>query len=129
MEMSARQAAVIVALTSLWAAPTVAAPVQSEVTGNKLYELCSQTDASMAGFLGCRFYIDAVIDDAAMMDTSVAPGAFGSKFRFCLRPSVTSAQVRDVVLDYLRDNPSVRDTNAAVLVRLSLSVTFPCSTQ
>lgn len=45
----------------------------------------------------------------------------------CSGQSVTSGQTRDVVKQYLEQNPSVRDLNADLLTVVALGLAFPCA--
>jgi hypothetical protein len=44
----------------------------------------------------------------------------------CSPQSVTSGQTRDVVKQYLEQNPANRDLVADLLVRVSLAIAWPC---
>lgn len=45
----------------------------------------------------------------------------------CSGVSVTSGQTRDVVKQYLEQNPAVRDLSADLLTVIALGIAFPCA--
>ena len=45
---------------------------------------------------------------------------------FCPRAGTSIAQISDVVLKYLKDNPEIRNQNASDLVMDAFELSFPC---
>lgn len=77
-------------------------------TGNKLYEEYTKNRALFIG------YVTGVHDDAKVRMT------------FCSPAQATTVQISDVVMHYLRDNPTHRDQPAHWLVRDAFAVAWPC---
>lgn len=50
----------------------------------------------------------------------------GQNSTHCSGSQVTAGQTRDVVKQYLEQNPSIRDISADVLVTIALGQAFPC---
>jgi hypothetical protein len=97
-------------------------PVPAQwVDGNGLYSDCEK------GNLKCYGYIFGLIDalDLSELLTDKPPLP---KAKTCMPAEVTGQQLRDVVLEFLRDNPAKRHLAAAVLVAKALSDAFPCET-
>jgi len=113
-------------ITSLAVAALIALgsaqPAQAEFRifgGNHLFEMCNSKDAARS--LYCDGYIRGIAEALTIDAATKAPeGA-----EFCLRPTVTHAQVRDIVLTYLRDHPKERDGFAFELVRRAIFDAFP----
>ena len=99
------------ALLLLAALPAQAQRV-SKVSGNALMTLCSRTDIK-----GCDAYLDGIAD---AMAEEPAPR------RACIPPSVTTPQLRDVVLKLLHDAPERRELPAARIVVHAFAKAFPC---
>jgi len=45
---------------------------------------------------------------------------------FCSPGGVNQGQIRDIVFNYLRDNPQIRQKDAYILVVQALNKAFPC---
>ena len=45
----------------------------------------------------------------------------------CLPELATKGQISEVVIKFIRDDPSVRHLQASTLVKVSLATTFPCA--
>ena len=45
---------------------------------------------------------------------------------FCSPGGVNQGQIRDIVFNYLRDNPQIRQKDAYILVAQALNKAFPC---
>jgi hypothetical protein len=80
--------------------------------GNRLYEMCVAQDIVKKEY--CRAYISGMTD------------AFNWDRFVCNPKHTTEGQVRDVVLNYLRDHPETRHYSAPSLARQALSQAFPC---
>jgi len=82
--------------------------------GNQLLAKC-QGDTTNRGF--CFGYVEGVTD---ALDDPV------EGFRACTPAGVTAGQVQDVVIAWLKANPTQRHLAAHSLVALALSEAFPC---
>jgi len=81
--------------------------------GNALMARCSGPDPKL-----CEVYLDGF---AAAL-TQIAPDVRHA----CLPDSVTSAQMKDVLLKYLRNEPEHRDWVAAKLTLHAFAKAWPC---
>ena len=94
-------------------------------TGNDLYSLCTnrggpETYACIAWFSAHRntvYYVDQVLK---------VLGTQGPTKPFCIPQNVTTGQVKDVAVNYLRDNPETRHRDAVLLVGAALLRAWPC---
>jgi hypothetical protein len=80
------------------------------IDGNELWKSCDRKE----GF--CNGYIQGVVDASEGRERSY----------FCLSEKVMSSQARDVVINWLRDNPAERHNPAAWLVTVAMMDAFPC---
>lgn len=64
----------------------------------------------------------AVSDTLAFMRTVIK-----DQFPICVSGNVTSRQLADVVVKYIRDNPKDRHLNAATISALAFRDAWPCS--
>lgn len=92
----------------------VAAP--NFLTGNALLDRCATNDT---GTVLCIGYVEGVADLSGLLDA-----ANGSPQ--CIPTSVMSAQVRDVVIDYLKHHPATRHEPAANLVLQAIHEAWKC---
>lgn len=101
------------AVLALTAALVLALPARAEFfDGNKLYEQCISDTAWQRG--DCLGYTSGVFDSL-------------QGIRWCAPENVTRGQVRDIVVQHLRDNPATRSsTSADVLIRVALESIWPC---
>jgi hypothetical protein len=81
-------------------------------TGNHLLQKMQSTDT-----------VDRMLAMGYVMGVSDAH----QNISHCSGQRVTSGQTRDVVKQYLEQNPSVRDLSADVLTLVALSLAFPCA--
>ncbi len=82
------------------------------LSGNDLYNMCDAQSVACAGYV------------AGMADAFVRDGTL------CLPQSnVTTKQLADVVMAYLRDHPETRGYSAASLGHAAFSSTFPCASK
>jgi hypothetical protein len=82
-------------------------------TGNELYDACVNDTHFCYGF------IEAIADAMS--------GRFGVQGWYaCIDQQVIARQIYDVVVEYLRDNPTSRHLGADGLVAHALSLNFPC---
>lgn len=98
-------------LACLLAAPAHAQRV-SKVTGNSLLGLCSATDVK-----GCDAYVSGVADALAEAGETRAA---------CIPASVTTQQLRDVVIKALRDQPQNREMPGGRLTVHAFEKAWPC---
>lgn len=111
-------AGIVMAITLSWFI-TGAADAGGFVDGNKLYEWCQgftpQTSVPRDGyrFSSCEAYV---------LGSADVPYTRG----FCLDDRVTSTQIVDVVVAFLRDHPGGRHHLAAIVVAQALATAFPC---
>jgi hypothetical protein len=90
-------------------------PVHADFSdGNELLERCSSEQSFGSGY--CAGYAAAIADAARVI----------SGDQVCIPATATLAQVRDVVIQYLREHPEERHYAAGSLVLRSLLVAFPC---
>lgn len=90
------------------------------ITGNQLFETCGTAEqtsqAWSSGF--CDGYIAGVFESLAPVGGIICPS-----------PEVTNQQVVDVVRQFLKAAPEVRDKAGSVLVSYALRRVFPCQTR
>jgi hypothetical protein len=85
----------------------------SKVDGNKLLDYCTSKAT-----LGCDAYLDGIADGIEAEGRAKAVA--------CIPKAVTTTQMRDVVVKYLRGNPQTREFSAARLATKAFSAAFPC---
>ncbi|NOV20286.1 hypothetical protein E5S70_30235 [Ensifer adhaerens] len=86
------------------------------ISGNKLYELCASENAFNGGI--CAGFVMAVADEIERRR------AVELKLPQCFREGVTASQVKDVVTNYLRDNPQMRNSGGGVLADWAIVTAF-----
>ena len=100
-------------LAALLAAGGAAAHGLSPVDGNKLMSVCTAKEAA-----ACEGYILGVVGMLSEERESKSP--------VCISPSVTPAQLHDVLVKFLRAHPESRSLKGAGLTVLALHQAFPC---
>ena len=68
-------------------------------------------------------------EEAPVWATAYVAGVYDSLKTgryICIRPSITTGQMRDVAIKYVKENPKLRDGQAHMLVRDALINAFPC---
>ena len=95
------------------AASSAQAQRVSKVDGNHLLTYCTAKATTP-----CDAYLDGVGDGIE--------GEGRAKADACIPVTVTTAQLRDVVVKYLHNNPQTRQMKAGVLVTRAFSAAFPC---
>ena len=98
-------------------------------TGNELYAICTSSDSSDRA--ECLGYVVGLADAGAynpivMKGYYTGWGANLGQARWCLPEGVIVTQIRDVVLNYLRDKPQWRNSGAAGLAAFALEDAWPC---
>jgi hypothetical protein len=83
-------------------------------TGNRLLGYCT-TSAPGPAEMVCLGYVEGVADDME------------AKRMICLPAHVTTGQLEDIVVRYLREHPESRHLVASELIAGALLETFPCS--
>lgn len=106
--------AVLIAVVANVASPAWA----GYINGNELHKECQSETAYNAG--SCINYVLGVVDSAQGPDRGVGG------YVFCPPDSVSASQSRDIVKNWLADNPGERRYNAASLVASALSEVWPC---
>lgn len=111
-----RSTGFIMGLAACAAALPVAAQAQrvSRIDGNKLMTYCTAS----RGTTGCDAYLDGIADAIEAGGRAHAPA--------CIPAPVTTAQLRDVVVKYLHDNPQSRQLKAGTLTVRAFAAAFPC---
>ncbi len=101
--------------------PAEAAPTVSNLlTGNDLYATCSEMGGigkGMVNFGMCYGYISGAIDTYASVRSE-------SGLDPCFAPGVTTKQLVDMVVAYLRDNPAERHSPANYSVAKAVKSLF-----
>lgn len=87
-----------------------------DFTGNTLYNTCRANDGP--SMISCFRYIGGVVDGVSLSHPD-------GKEPFVIPDDASITQVRDVVVNYLRDNPDKRHWAAVVLVWNALQGAFP----
>jgi hypothetical protein len=104
--------AAVPAMFLLSAAPAAGQRV-TKLDGNKLLALCSGKNS-----VGCEAYLDGVADAMAEEPTPR---------RACIPAAVTTAQLHDVVLKLLHNEPQKRELPAGRIVVHAYAKAFPCT--
>jgi hypothetical protein len=83
------------------------AATEVDYSGNELLKYC--TSGNSLETVACQAYINGIREvlSLASADAGREP---------CIPPSVTGAQIKDVVVRHLRENPETRHLDRAVLV-------------
>lgn len=92
--------------------------VNGYLDGNELLTWCSESITAR-----CGAYDMGVADAMQFFRTD---GGNLTGFRACIPPPVTSKQVEDIVMKFLREHPELRHLSAAGLVINALADAFPC---
>jgi hypothetical protein len=91
------------------------------MTGNELLRQC---EGDVAQQIWCMAYIGAVSDTVEFVQ---AIEEFKQIKKNCLPLTAEVGQVKDVVLKWLRDNPTQRQGPAALLATLAIQQAWPCN--
>jgi hypothetical protein len=95
-------------LDSSFATPP--AQIAGYVSADTLHEWCQRQPAS------AMFYVAGVLDALTLNASNTV----------CIPVGATLAQARDVVCNYLRDNPAKRHYNTASSILVAQSQAWPC---
>lgn len=93
---------------------TVVAARAEFFDGNKLLSVCDATSSVDVG--DCLGYTSGVYD--AISGSVICPEQYSGR--------ITRGQVRDIVVQYLRQNPALRSLTADLLIREALKPLWPC---
>jgi Rap1a immunity proteins len=85
--------------------------------GNELYNQCTGSADLYAAY--CLGYVTGV-SDALTGDIVVTDN------RYCPPRGLTVAQIKDVAVKFLRENPGTRNATASSVVAHALQSAFPC---
>ena len=88
------------------------------MSASKLLSLCES--GSVADQNVCVGYVLGITDAAQMLDAET------DMKRYCLSPNVTSRQLEQTALRYMKDNRQKLDKPASYYVLVSLRNAFPC---
>ena len=88
--------------------------IQAYVSADMLHEWCQQQPAR------AMYYVAGVLDSLTMNASSASTAPV------CIPKGSTLAQARDVVCNYLRDNPAKRYYNTASSIWVAQSQAWPC---
>jgi phosphoglucomutase len=92
-------------------------------TSKELYEVCTTERANKAyveNTYECVAYITGAVD--AFNTTREV-----NKLKSCIPANVTISRLRDVTVDFLRENPADRNTSASTLVFAATRKAWPCT--
>jgi Rap1a immunity proteins len=96
-------------------------------TGNDLLDQCGAD--SETPNLACAAYVRGAIDMIGSLQGSIASDdkkTFWKARSICLPNEVTTGQVKDVVVKYMRANPETRADNAAWIIIRALIQAWGC---
>ena len=88
-------------------------------SGNALWEMCRSDEGTLM-WATCMGYVVGV----AEFTDREAGAPLGTEA--CIPKGVTQFQLRDVVVQYLEENPDKRHLPAQLLVYAAVSLAFPC---
>ena len=102
----------------VFGAGAVQAQRVSKVDGSRLMSLCSAHEAGE-----CDAYLAGVADAIAKQGETLPTG---TKPLACIPAAVKTAQMREVVVKYLRGHPQSREEKGADLTVKAFAAAFPC---
>lgn len=85
--------------------------------GNQLLQQCTATIGAYVDF--CYGYIDAVTD--LLLLNNVIDG-----INVCISSELDDPSLRNIVVQFLKNNPKLRDLGAPDLIARALAAAFPC---
>jgi len=85
--------------------------------GNQLLQQCTATIGAYVDF--CYGYIDAVTD--LLLLNNVIDG-----INVCISSELDDPSLRNTVVQFLKNNPKLRDLGAPDLIARALAAAFPC---
>lgn len=100
--------------------------------GNRLYRHCTASQSSATYYqedANCIGYIAGAYD--GIMTGGLTAAVYWNlpdhQYPLCVPDNVDLGQIRDVVIKYLRENPSDRHHSASLIVFWALIKVFPCN--
>jgi hypothetical protein len=112
----------VAAATASAALPVAAAapvtPRPDRVTGRMLADLCQSNQALCLGYVVGA--VDALVAAQATWNVPV---------NYCIPPTLTNQQIADITIHMLRVRPQLMEANAAAVVAVALTTTYPCKPQ
>jgi len=118
-----RASAVHYAAALAFVAASVAPASAAEfANGNQLLAACSSENASEG--LQCIAFLDGVLMGALVISEREKTSP-----PFCIPPTATNGQLKDVVTAFLRDRPAVRHYGGGALTVVALIDAFPCASK
>ena len=109
----------------------LALPASADDTGNKLASDCAKSMIYCVGYVtgvydGMKFGSAIVAELARRKGDARTNAAMENLQEICLPSGVTKGQMADVVLEYIRSEPTKRHLDAGYLTFLGLREAFPC---
>lgn len=107
-----------------------------QISGNSLYDACRNDDPAIAGF--CIGYLIGLIEGrgigAFQVLAQLQPGENAGQMNslvnnflgHCIPEDASNEQLRDVAVEYLRENPASRHETARLLIWQAYVEAFPC---
>ncbi len=89
------------------------------ITGNGLLKVCESTEER--DFDICYGYIGGILSLIRMLEIEREIKPF-----FCVPNNVLNSQTKEIIINFLRENPSLRHHLSAYSVIKALSLAFPC---
>ncbi|MFQ5881232.1 MAG: Rap1a/Tai family immunity protein [Candidatus Methylomirabilales bacterium] len=109
---------VILLLTSMDVSSQAEGESFGYFSGNNLHSLCSKTSRDFK--IGvCTGYVSAIVD--LFWSKNTIDG-----LRACVPQALSTSQARDIVMQWINDNPEMGDMKASALVAKIMAETFPC---
>ena len=93
-------------------------------TGREFLELCSARGAWTDGYCTGDVAGAGELIDGLLLEKDLKAALDGKAF--CLPDGLRKDQVRDLVLDYLRERPEIQDSHIASITWATLIDAFPC---
>ncbi len=91
-------------------------------TGNDLQPLCEKKSTSAI----CLFYIQGSIDGMILVNAGSKASGNSKNDLFCLPENASNAQLQDVAVKYMKENPEIRHEPASMIIYRSLRSNYPC---
>jgi hypothetical protein len=113
----------ILTLMALLATPSIQEHVPDVKDGNGLLQLCAADNQGEA--LLCTGYIGGVVDGFRVYPPGDNCKSVAASF-YCVPESVTQGQIKDVIVDYLKNHPATRHDPSLGLIVSALKAAWPC---
>lgn len=123
-KLSLKAAGTAAALVSCLCLALIPVDARGGQTGRDFLELCSGSESWTEGY--CTGYVTGAgeLIDGLLLEKDLKTTLDGKAF--CLPDDLRKGQVRNLVLDYLRAHPEVRDKQMTSITWAALIETFPC---